>query len=90
TMSRCLIALERIGQLEIAAQVLGAIEAHTTMGSPPVMATLRNLAFETRDSVVAELGAEHTLELRLIGASLPVATLVDRTRGALLGRSISH
>ncbi len=85
TMSRCLIALERIGQFELAAQVFGAIEAHTTMGSPPTMATLQRLAFEARDSVAAQLGADRNLELRAIGASLPLATLVDRTRSALRG-----
>ncbi len=88
TMSRCLIALHRIGQLELAAQVLGAIEAHTTMGGPPVISTLRTLAFETRDSVTAQLGDDRTLEQRAVGAALPVATLVDRIRDALLDRTI--
>lgn len=88
TMSRCLIALDRIGQHEAAALVLGAIDAHTTMGTPPVMATLRDLAFETRDSVMTQLGANRTEEQGAIGASMPVATLVDRTRNALLGRHI--
>ena len=46
TLSRCVIGLDRIGQPEVAAQVLGAIEAHTTMGGPPVMSTLRDLAFD--------------------------------------------
>jgi hypothetical protein len=87
-LSRCLIALDRIGQQEIAAQVLGAIEAHATMGGPPVMTTLRNLAFETRDSLTADLGAARADEQRAIGASLPVATIVDRARSALLGRPL--
>ncbi len=88
TLSRCLIALDRIGQQEIAAQVLGAIEAHATMGGPPVMTTLRDLAFETRDSLTADLGAARADEQRAIGASLPVATIVDRARSALLGRPV--
>ncbi|MEO5902092.1 MAG: winged helix-turn-helix domain-containing protein [Ilumatobacteraceae bacterium] len=88
TLSRCLIGLDRIGQNEIAAQVLGAIDAHTAMGGPPVMSTLRDLAFETRDSVTARLGQTRTDLERAAGASLPVATLVGRVRNALLGRAI--
>jgi predicted ATPase/DNA-binding winged helix-turn-helix (wHTH) protein len=88
TLSRCMIALHRIGQHEIAAQVLGAIETHTTMGGPPVMSTLRDLAFDTRDAVTARLGQAHTDDERAIGASLPVATLIGRVRNALLGRAI--
>jgi len=88
TLTRCVIALDRIGQQEVAAQLLGAIELHTTMGGPPFMRALRDLAFETRDSVSAQLGEERTEELRTFGASLPVAELADRTRNALLGRQI--
>ncbi len=88
TLSRCVIALDRIGRHEVAAQVLGAIEAHTTMGGPPVMTTLRDLAFETRESVNVQLGPDRAAEERAIGAELPVATIVDRTRSALLGRPI--
>ena len=83
TMSRCFIALDRIGQVELAARVLGAIEAHTTMGRPPVMTTLRNLAFDTRDSVTKQLGADHAEELRAEGAAMPVASLVGSIRNAL-------
>ena len=81
-----MIVLDRIGQQEIAAQVLGAIEAHTTLGGPPVMTTLRDLAFETRDSLVEQLGAERMEEQRVTGASMSVVATVDRTRNALLGR----
>jgi hypothetical protein len=88
TLSRCLIGLERIGQPEFAAQVLGAIEAHTTMGGPPVMGTLRDLAFQTRDAVTEQLGESHAAEERAVGASLPLAVLIGRVRNALLGRSV--
>jgi hypothetical protein len=90
TLSRCVIALDRIGEQEIAALVLGAIEAHTTMGGPPVMTTLRDLAFETRDSLSDRLGPEQMREHRELGASLPVVTIVDRTRNALLGRRVDE
>lgn len=89
TMSRCLIALDRIGQLDVAAQVLGAIDSHTAIGSPPVMSTLRDLALETRDSVDAQLGEDRSDEQRAVGASLSMTTLVERTRSALLGRPIA-
>lgn len=87
TLSRCLIALDRIDQPVVAAEVLGAIEAHATMGGPPVMTTLRDLAFAARDAVEARLGAAHAAQLRATGASLPVATIVDRTCTALLHRA---
>ena len=83
-----MIALDRIGQQEVAAELLGAIELHTTMGGPPFMRALRDLAFESRDSVSAQLGEERTEELRTFGASLPIAELADRTRNALLGQQI--
>ena len=51
TLSRCVIALDRIGRPEMACEVLGAIEAHTTLGGPPVMTTLRDLVFEARDAL---------------------------------------
>jgi hypothetical protein len=81
------VALDRIGQHELAAEVLGAIEAHTTLGGPPVMTTLRDLAFATRDTIGDRLGADRSAQLRATGAAMPVATVVDRTRSALLGRS---
>ncbi len=89
TLSRCVIALDRIDQQALAAQALGAIELHTTLGGPPVMTTLRNLAFETRDSLTDQLGPDLMEQHRATGASLPVFTLVDQTRNALLGRPIN-
>ncbi|CAN5466505.1 hypothetical protein BH23ACT3_BH23ACT3_09640 [soil metagenome] len=87
TLSRCVIALERISQPAIAAEVVGAIEAHTTMGGPPVMTALRDLVFEARDSLTTRLGVAQTEERRSAGAALPVATVVERTKSALLGQS---
>jgi predicted ATPase/DNA-binding winged helix-turn-helix (wHTH) protein len=88
TLSRCMMALDRIGQPEIAAEVVGAIDAHATMGAPPSMASLRDLAFETRDSLAAQLGADRTEERRSVGASRPLVATVDRVRSALLGRPL--
>jgi predicted ATPase/DNA-binding winged helix-turn-helix (wHTH) protein len=88
TLSRCVIALDRIGQHEVAAQVLGAIEAHARLGAPPVMTTLRDLAFETRDSLTEQLGAEQMEHHLVTGAAMSVVATVDRTRNALLGRPL--
>ena len=85
TFSRCLIALDRIGHLELAAEVVGAIEAHAAIGSPPSPKLFRDLAVETRDSLPARLGADRSEELRSIGAARPLAATVHRTRRALLG-----
>ena len=86
TLARCVIALDRIDQPELALTVVGAIEARATIGTPPVMVILRDVALDTRDRLVEQLGAEHSAELRRIGAALPVAEVVHRTRQALLGR----
>lgn len=87
TLARCVIALDRIAQPELAAEVVGAIEAHTSMGGPPVMSTLGALAFETRDALAAKFGPARTEELHASGAAQPMATVVSRTRDALLGRT---
>jgi predicted ATPase/DNA-binding winged helix-turn-helix (wHTH) protein len=88
TLSRCVIALDRIGQPELAAQLVGAIEAHATMGTPPVMVTLRDLVLRTRSDLVVKLGTDHVAELHATGAALPVAEVVHRARQALLGRPL--
>ncbi|MFN0090990.1 MAG: hypothetical protein ACKVWR_12095 [Acidimicrobiales bacterium] len=88
TLSRCVIALDRIGQPELATQIVGAIEAHAAMGTPPVMVTLRDLALRTREELFVKLGADNATELHAAGAALPVAEVEHRTRQALLGRPL--
>ncbi len=90
TLSRCMIALDRIGQHEVAAEIVGAIEAHATLGAPPSMTTLREVAFETRDSLSEKLGTAHSEELRVRGAARPLAEIVDRARNALLARPLDQ
>jgi hypothetical protein len=86
TLSRCVIALDRIGQPRLAAEVVGAIESHSTIGGPPVLTTLlRDLVFVTRDSIVRQLGVDQARELRARGATAPIAAIVERTRSALRG-----
>ena len=86
TLMRCVIALDRIGQPDVAAEVLGSIEAHSAVGAPPLMVTLRDLVLETRVSIETQLGSDRSATCRATGAALPVATTVERTRFALRGR----
>jgi hypothetical protein len=86
TLARCMIALERIGQVELALELVGAVEAHAALGTPPVFWTLRRLTFETRDALRDRVGEARAEELCRAGASRPMVDLVHRTRGALLGR----
>ncbi len=83
TLMRCVIALDRIGQPAVAAEVLGSIEAHSAVGAPPLMVTLRDLVLDTRDSIDTQLGADHSAACRSAGALLPVGSTVERTRLAL-------
>jgi hypothetical protein len=84
TLARCMIALERIGRAELAVEVLGAIEAHATLGVAPMTSILQDVAFAARDSLVERLGAARTDELRQAGGVCPVEDIVLRTRRALL------
>ncbi len=88
TLMRCVIALDRIGQPAVAAEVLGSIEAHSAVGAPPLMVTLRDLVLDTRDSIEQQLGADRAAACRAAGAELPVVTTVERTRLALRGLSV--
>lgn len=88
TLMRCVIALDRIGQPAVAAEVLGSIEAHSAIGAPPLMVTLRDLVLDTRASIETQLGFDRSASCRSTGAVLPVATTVERTRSALRGRPL--
>jgi hypothetical protein len=85
TLSRCVIALPLVGQSELAAEIVGAVEAHAKLGVAPMSPTLRQVAFDTRDSLIARLGETRAEELRIQGTSIPVDVIVQRTRNALLG-----
>jgi len=84
TLSRCVIALDRIGNDELALELVGSIEAHAKLGVAPMTSMLQNLAFATRDKLIDKLGAERSAELRAAGASCPEEDIVLRTRRALL------
>jgi hypothetical protein len=88
TLSRCVIALHRVGQIALAAELVGAIEAHAMLGVAPMSSMLRDVAFTTRDALVEELGEARAEELRSVGASCPVEDIVHRTRNALLARPL--
>lgn len=86
TLTRCVFALDRIGHPELALELVGAIESRAAMATPPVMATLRDLALEARATLEERLGSDRSAELLRSGASRPVADLIDRARQVLLGR----
>ncbi|HEY7134434.1 MAG TPA: winged helix-turn-helix domain-containing protein [Acidimicrobiia bacterium] len=85
TLSRCVIALHRVGNLELAMELVGAIEEHATLGVVPMTSILHDVAFATRDDLVHELGDDCASELRAAGAACPVDEIVLRTRRALVG-----
>ena len=84
TLSRCVIALDRLERYELAAEVLGAIEQHTTVAAPPGMPSVLETAENTRESLLQRLGDERAAELAAQGIRLPLVELVHRTRSALL------
>ncbi len=85
TVTRCVIALAAIGEDELATEVLGAVDAHSAVGAPPVIPLLRDRVLDLSTELRARHGAELDDRLRATGPRMPVAELVERTRRALLG-----
>ena len=88
TLSRCVVALDRLALPELAVEVLGAIERHTNVDARPAMPTVSEAALATRASLLEQIGSDQAAELLDRGAQLPLAFLVHRTRSALLGRPV--
>ena len=84
TLSRCAIALDRIGRAEQAIELLGAIEMHAMVGVAPMSSVLHDLVFATRGQLVDSVGSERASELLAAGATIPVEDIVLRTRRALI------
>ena len=84
TLSRCVIALHRIGNFELAMELVGTIETSATLGVAPMTSILHDVAFATRDALIGELGETRAAELRAVGAVCPVEDILLRTRRALL------
>jgi tetratricopeptide (TPR) repeat protein len=85
TLSRCVIALDRVGNHDLAMELVGAIETHASLGVAPMTSILHDVAFATRDALVDELGEARASALRAEGAACPVDEIVLRTRRALTG-----
>jgi predicted ATPase/DNA-binding winged helix-turn-helix (wHTH) protein len=83
TLSRCVIAFDRIGHPELAMELVGAIEAHATLGVAPMTSILHDVAFAVRDALIESMGEARATELRTAGATSPIDDLVVRTRRAL-------
>ncbi len=84
TLSRCVIALHRIGNAELAMELVGAVETYAELGVAPMTSILHDVAYATRDNLIAELGEDRAAELRSAGAACSVDDIVGRTRQALL------
>ena len=85
TLSRCVIALDRLGQGELALELLGAIEMHATLGVAPMSSILHDLVFAIRNKLVDSVGTERAVELLAAGATRPVEDIVLSTRRTLIG-----
>jgi hypothetical protein len=87
TLSRCVIALHRVGHLDLAMELVGTIETYAELGVAPMSSILHDVVFATREALISELGEARSTELRLAGATCPVDDIVLRTRRALLSRA---
>jgi len=87
TLSRCVIALDQIGQADFAIELLGAIEMHAMLGVAPMASILHDLVIAIRNELVDSAGPERAGELLAAGATCPVEDIVLRTRRALIGES---
>jgi hypothetical protein len=85
TLSRCVIALDRIGHAELAIELLGAIEEHAMLGVAPMSSTLHDLLFATRRRLIDSMSTECADDLLAVGAACSVEDIVLRTRRALIG-----
>jgi predicted ATPase/DNA-binding winged helix-turn-helix (wHTH) protein len=84
TLSRCVIALHRIGERELAMELVGAIETYAELGVAPMTSVLHDVVYATLEALIYELGDRRASELRAAGAVCPVDDVVGRTRDALL------
>ncbi len=89
TLTGCVVALVKLGNTELAAQAIGAIEERAVLGALPVTESLRVQAFETSDFLKKHFGDEQYQLLVDQGAQFPVTEIVQRTRTALLPNSVS-
>jgi hypothetical protein len=88
TLSRCMVALHRIGQTALAAELVGAIETHAMLAVAPLSSILYDVVLATREALFAELGVMEAETRLAAGAVCPVEDIVHRTRMALLGEPL--
>ncbi len=84
TLTGCVVALMAVGADDLAAQVIGAVEKRATMGTPPVIAPLRERTLVAAEDLAARLGEARYGELHEVGGASRVADIVHRTRAELL------
>ncbi len=85
TLTRCVVALFAMGEHELAARVIGAIEARAVLGALPVTVNLRDQALEIAGTLAAQFGTERYELLLKAGAEAPVSEVVYSVRAALRG-----
>lgn len=86
TLARCVVALSMLGENELAAQVIGAVERWAAMGTPPVMAPLGVRTRAAAEELTERLGVDRYRQLHAQGGGMPVIDVVHRTRAVLLGQ----
>ena len=70
TLSRCVIALHRLGNVELAMELVGTIETYATLGVAPMTSILHDVAFATRDALIGELGEARAARASVGGRNL--------------------
>jgi predicted ATPase/DNA-binding winged helix-turn-helix (wHTH) protein len=87
TLARCVLALQKLGAHELAAEALGAVEQRAAMGMPPVAAELRPQMLRAAEELAAELG-DRFGEAYERGRSAPVDDVVHRVRRELVAHIV--
>ncbi|MGI9603492.1 MAG: ATP-binding protein [Acidimicrobiales bacterium] len=84
SLNQSAIAVADGGDLEWAAQMVGAIEAHSTLGALPMEPAQRQRLLDSVNQLRDGLGADRYDDLRRAGAALVIDDVVTGTRQALL------
>ncbi|MEM7195105.1 MAG: winged helix-turn-helix domain-containing protein [Pseudomonadota bacterium] len=83
TFTGCVVALHKLGDLQLAAINIGAIRARSVLAALPVTQRFRDRALSVEEDLIRKLGSEQFTQLVRIGDDLPTADLVQKTRTRL-------
>ena len=76
TLTSCIVALQEMQKLELAARAIGALESRCVLGAPPVDSDLSERAKEAVVRLKKKLGEDHYFELTRQGAESSVGALL--------------